>query len=133
MKASLRIAAVAGIALIAAGAAVAGDVRWSVTIGTPVYQQPVYQPAPRPVVVYPPQVVYPAPVVVYPTPQVVYQQPQVIYQQPPVVYQQPRVIYQPQPVYYEERGQWHGRGHGHGYGHRRHYDERGRVVFRVNG
>jgi hypothetical protein len=134
-----KAVAVMGLAVLATGAAHAQDVRWSVTIGTPV---PVY--APRPVVVYPaPQVVYQQPQVVYQQPQVVYQQPQVIYQQPPVVYQQPQVVYTqprviyrpapvvyPQPVYYGPPGYWR-HGHGHG-GHHGGYGRPG-VHIRVAG
>jgi hypothetical protein len=52
-------------ALATAGALAGGmaqardDVQWSITIGTPIYSQPVYQPAP---VVYPARVYQPAPV-----------------------------------------------------------------------
>ena len=116
MKASLRAAAIVGIALVAAGAAHAGgDVRWNVSIGLPfpvVYQQPQVVVLPQPQVVYQqPQVVYQQPQVVYQQPQVIYTQPQVVYAQPPVVYQQPRVVYQPQQVIYSypSRGYRDGR------------------------
>jgi len=53
-------AALALAAALAAGVAQArDDVQWSVTIGTPVYTQPVYEPAP---VYYPAPVYHPAPV-----------------------------------------------------------------------
>ena len=111
----VKVAAVAGLALAAAGSAHAGG-HWSVgvNIGGPVLigqPQPVYVPPP---VVYQPQ------------PQVVYTQPQVVYTQPQVVY--PAGYHYQQPVVVVRGGhRHHGHGHGHhwrghgGHGHRGHW------------
>jgi hypothetical protein len=87
MKAWMATAAVA--AALTAGAAQAGDVSWSVTIGSP-------QPAPR----------------------VIYTPPPVVHAPPPVVYHPAPVVYQPvvygQPVYAIPKGhlkKWHKHGH----------------------
>jgi hypothetical protein len=94
---------------LAAGAAQAGDVSWTVTVGSP-------RPAPR---------------VIYAPPPVVYAPPQVVYHPAPVVYQR---VYQPvyQPVVYTQPGYYippghakhwkkHGRKHGYGYGYAQGY------------
>jgi hypothetical protein len=87
------VAAVAATAW-AAGSAKAGDVSWTVTVGSP-------RPAPR-VIYAPPPVVYaPPPVVYHPAPPVVYQP---VYQ--PVVYAQP--VYAIPPGH---RKHWHKHGH----------------------
>ena len=88
-----KAALVFGIILVAlSGAAAARDnVRFSVSIGAPVYE---YQP-PAPVYYYPP-----------PPPRVVYYAPGPVYYAPPA------------PVYYAPR--WHGHGHGHHNHHRGH-------------
>jgi hypothetical protein len=108
-----------GIAfLCAAPLALANNVDWSVTVGSP---QPIYSP---PVVYSAPQPVYvrPAPVYVQPSP--VYVQPRPVYARPaPVVVQSGYVQYGA-PVIVEER--WHhrhhhGHGHGHGNGHWKHH------------
>ncbi len=78
-------AAVAATALTA-GAAFAGDVSWTVTVGSP-------RPAPR--------VIYAPPPVVYAPPPVVYQR---VYQ--PVVYAQP--VYAIPPGHLKK---WHKHGH----------------------
>ncbi len=91
MKAWMASAAMA--ATLAAGAAQAGDVSWTVTVGSP-------RPVPR-VIYAPPPVVYaPPPVVYHPAP-VVYQP---VYQ--PVVYAQP--VYAIPPGHLKK---WHKHGH----------------------
>jgi hypothetical protein len=91
MKAWMAMAAAA--AALTAGAAQAGDVSWSVTIGSP-------RPAPK-VIYTPPPVVYtPAPVVYTPAPVVV----QPVYQQ--VVYAQP--VHRIPPGHLKK---WHKHGH----------------------
>jgi hypothetical protein len=87
MKAWMALAAAA--AALTAGAAQAGDVSWSVTIGSP-------RPAPK-VIYAPPPVVYsPAPVVYAPAP--------VVYQH--VVYAQP--VHRIPPGHLKK---WHKHGH----------------------
>ncbi len=90
------VAAATGLVL-AAGAAQARDVTWSVTVGSP---QPVFAP---------PRVIYaPPPVVYHPAP--------VVYAPPPVVYRAVPVVYQPVPVYYGPPGHakhWHKKHHRH--------------------
>jgi hypothetical protein len=94
-------AALVALGTAAAGSANAGNVQWSVSVnlppvGTvvsnvPVYEpEPVYYPAPAPVVVYRPA---PPPVVYRPVP---------VYAPPPVVYR-PVPVYAPVPVV---RGGW---------------------------
>lgn len=81
---ALMAAALALTCALSAGAAQAGNVQWSISIGMPFYAPPVYV---QPVPVY----VQPAPVYVQPAP--VYVQPLPIYR--PVV----RVWAPPAPVY----------------------------------
>ncbi len=102
MKAWMIAAAAATV--LVAGAAQAGDVNWSATVGSP-------QHAPR--------VIYAPPPVIYQPPQVAYYP---VYHPVPVVYQQ---VYQPvvyaQPVQYVQRippghmKKWHKHGHKYGY------------------
>lgn len=75
MKAWIAMAAVATMAGLSSTAAQAGDVSWSVTIGSP-------RPAPR-VIYAPPPVVYAPPPVVYAPAPVVYAPAPVVYQVPP--------------------------------------------------
>jgi hypothetical protein len=82
------IAAASAVMALAAGSATAGDVSWTVTVGSP-------RPAPR--------VIYAPPLVVYAPPQVVYQP---VYQS--VVYAQPAYAIPP--------GHWKHR-HQHGWKH----------------
>jgi hypothetical protein len=94
-------AAVAATAL-AAGAAQAGDVSWTVTVGSP-------RPAPR---------------VIYAPPPVVYAPPPVVYVPQPVVYQP---VYHVPPghlKHWKKHGYRHGYGHAYaqGYRHGRHFD-----------
>lgn len=136
-----ELAALAGLAL-AAGAAQARDVYWSVgvqaapgvVVGVGNHRPVVVAPAPvyvQPVPVY----VQPAPVYVHPAP--VYVQPQPQYIVPPVVYTQPHVVY-PGPIYsriehvhtdvwrdhyrrYDHQPGHRWQGHpGHGHGHHKH-------------
>jgi hypothetical protein len=106
MKAWMASTAMA--AALTTGAAQAGDVSWSVTVGSP-------RPAPR-VIYTPPPVIYtPPPVVYHPAP-VVYAPPPVIYAQPRVIYTQPRVVYAPAPVYHVPPGHakhWYKHHHKH--------------------
>jgi hypothetical protein len=103
------IAASAALMALATGAAQAGDVSWTVTVGSP-------RPAPR----------------------VIYAPPAVIYAPPPVVYHPAPVVYhQPAPVYYVSPGhakKWHKHQHRYAYhpgavyvvkgkGHRHHDDD----------
>jgi hypothetical protein len=99
-----RVAALAALALgglLAAGAAQARDVQWSVTIGAPIG-------------------VYAEPAPVYYAPPPVYYRPAPVYVEPAPVY-----YYEPAPVYYRSApaavyigSGWHGHGHGHRHGHR---------------
>ncbi|MBS7807158.1 hypothetical protein [Variovorax sp. PCZ-1] len=96
--------AVVATAALAAGAAQANDVSWTITVGSP-------RPAPR-VIYAPPPVVYsPAPVVYQPAPVVVQRVYQPVYQP----------VYQAAPVvYHMPHGHWkHGHKHGwkHAYKH----------------
>lgn len=106
-----KLAAVAGLALAAAGSAHAGGhVSIGVNLGGPAY------------VSAPPVVVAPQPVYVQPAP--VYQQPGVVYSQPQVVYTQPQVVYT-QPVYpagyyYRPAPVVLGFGYSNGWGHHHH-------------
>jgi hypothetical protein len=106
MKAWMALAAAA--AALTAGSAQAGDVSWSVTIGSP-------RPAPR-VIYTPPPVIYTPPPVVYAPAPVVYQP---AYQQ--VVYAQP--VHRIPPGHLKK---WHKHGYkygyAHGYRHGRHDD-----------
>lgn len=103
MKKTLILAS-ATVALLAAGAAQASNVHWSIginlpPIGTVISNAPVYAPAP----VYMPAPVYaPAPVIVAPPPGVYRPVPR-------VVYQQPVTVGRPVPIVYP--------GYGHGHGH----------------
>jgi hypothetical protein len=95
--ASLAVAA----SLLAAGAAQASNVHWSIGInlppvGTVVSNAPVYAPAP----VYVPAPVYAPPVVYTPAP--------VVYRPAPVVYRPAPVVYRPVPAYH---GGWGDRDH----------------------
>lgn len=125
MKAWMTVVAAAAVAsTLATGAAFAGDVSWTVTVGSP-------RPAPR-VIYVPPPVIYQPPVVYQPAP-VVYQRPPVVYLPAPVVYQPayPQVVYA-QPVQYVQRippghlKKWHKHaykyGYHDGYRHGRHDD-----------
>ena len=110
MKAWIAIAALAAVSM---NAAQAGNVSWTVTVGSP-----------QPRVIYtPPPVIYsPAPVIYSPQP--------VVYHPAPVVYQQAA------PVYYVSPGhakKWHQHQHRYAYhpgavvvvkgrGHRYHHD-----------
>ena len=93
----------ATVARLAAGAAQASNVHWSIginlpPIGTVISHAPVHAPAP----VYMPAPVYaPTPVIVAPPP--------VVYRPVPrMVYQQPVVVGRPVPIVHS------GYGHGHG-------------------
>lgn len=99
MKRSLILGLAAGAALLAAGAAHAGNVQWSIGINLPpvgtvissgpaYYPEPVYYQEPR--YYAPPPVVYRAPPVVY--------SPPVVYRPPVVVYRDTRPVYGA-PVY----------------------------------
>lgn len=101
MKKTLIATFAAAASVLAAGAAHAGNVYWSVgisapAVGTVISNAPVYAPAP--VVVAPPPVVY-APAPVYAPPPVVYRP------APRVVYEQPVVVSRPVPIVY---GGYHG-------------------------
>jgi hypothetical protein len=93
---------------LAAGAAQAGDVSWSVTVGSP-------RPAPR---------------VIYAPPPVVYAPPPVVYEPVRVVYEPVRVVYA-QPAYRIPPGHakhWYKHGYKYGYhdgrkGHRHGRDD----------
>ncbi|TAG25860.1 MAG: hypothetical protein EAZ37_11480 [Burkholderiales bacterium] len=99
------MAAASAAMALTTGVAHAGDVNWSVTIGSP-------RPAPR-VIYAPPPVVYaPPPVVYHPAP-VVYQP---VYQPVPVVYAQP--VYRIPPGHLKK---WHKHGYKYGYGQPRGY------------
>lgn len=99
------VAALAVAALGMSSAAQAGDVTWSIGVGSPgvqlgasnapqvFYRQPVYVPQP-----------------------VYYGQPQVVYSQPQVTYVQPPVVYAPQP-YFVQSG-WAPPGYYRGWGQR---------------
>jgi hypothetical protein len=110
MKAWMKAASVSvfAAAALAAGAAQANDVSWTVTIGSP-------RPAPR-VIYAPPPVVYsPPPVVYYPAP-VVYQP---VY---PLVYQPVPVVYSAAPLYRIPPGHAkHWKKHGYKYGYQQGY------------
>lgn len=84
----------------------AGNVSWSVSIGTP------HPPA---VYVAPPPVVYVQPQPVYVQPQPVYVQPRPVYVQPQTVYVQPGpVVHVGTPIYvYEQPRRHKGRHHQH--------------------
>jgi hypothetical protein len=105
MKAWMGTAAMAAMAasVLTAGAAQAGDVSWTVTVGSP-------RPAPR-VIYAPPPVIYAPPPVVYVPQPVVYQP---VYQ--PVVYAQP--VYRIPPGHLKH---WHKHGYKYGYGYQQGY------------
>ncbi len=110
------IAATATMTLLAAGAAQANDVSWTITVGSP-------RPAPRVIYAPPPVIYQPPPVAYYP----VYQPAPVVVQ--PVVYAQPGYHIPPghskkwhKKAYKYGYGDGYGRGHGHGHGHGRHHD-----------
>lgn len=94
MNKSLIAAVATAASLLAAGAAHAGNVYWSIGIsappvGTVISNGPVYAPvyAPAPVVYAPPPVVYaPPPVVYQPAPRVVYPAPVVVGRPVPIGY-----------------------------------------------
>ncbi|MDQ6680664.1 MAG: hypothetical protein M3Y67_06835 [Pseudomonadota bacterium] len=95
MKRPLILAVAATAALLAAGAAQAADVHWSVginlpPIGTVISNAPFYPPG---------RVYYPAPVRY--SPPVVYQAP--LYGAPPPVYEAPLVVYPAPRPYYGQR------------------------------
>lgn len=104
-------------ALVLAGALAAGvaqardDVQWSVTVGTPVYIQPVYQPAP---------VYYPAPV---------YEAAPVYYY--PVRMYHPAPVYQPAPAYASRH--WRGRDDRDDRDDDRRHRRPGRVYYDADG
>jgi len=112
----LFVPPLAAVALLATGAAQAGNVAWSVGITLPAVTTvvsnlppPVY--APPAVVVAPPPVVYlPAPVVYRPAP--------VVWGPAPVVYVPRAVVRAPRPVVYAPVPGWvphgHWRKHRHG-------------------
>jgi hypothetical protein len=89
-----------GASLLAAGAAQASNVHWSIGInlppvGTVISNAPVYAPVP---VYAPPPVVYaPAPVIYQPAPRVVYRP-------APVVYGPPAYVGRPVPIVYHGGG-----------------------------
>lgn len=87
--------------VLTAPMALAGNVNWSVSVGTP-YPAPVYAPPP-----------------------VVYVQPQPVYVRPRPVYVQPAAVVQYGPTYYVEEGR-HGRhkhrGHHWKHDHHDRYD-----------
>ena len=98
MKRSLILGLAAGAALLAAGAAHAGNVQWSIGINLPpvatvissgpaYYPEPVYYQEPR--YYAPPPVVYRAPPVVY-SPPVVYRPPVVVYRETHALSTEPR-------------------------------------------
>lgn len=119
-----KAAALAALALAAAGSAQAKDVYWSigidaapgVSVGVGNHRPVIVQPAP----------VYAPPPVVYAPPPVVYAPPPVVYAPPPVYhsgYVAGPVIVQRGPAYRSyDHGprRWH-RGHGHGHGHHKHW------------
>ncbi len=110
MKAWMAAAALAALTM---NAAQAGDVSWTVTVGSP---QPRVIYAPPPVIYTPPPVMY------YPAP-VVYQQVyQPVYQ--PVVYAQPVQYVQRIPPGHLKKWHKHGYKYGYaqGYRHGRHDD-----------
>jgi hypothetical protein len=121
MKAWIASAAMA--ATLAAGAAQAGDVSWSVTVGSPrpaphvIYAPPPVVYAPPPVVYHPAPVVYrPAPVMLAPPPMMRLPPPMML-AQPPMMYapMPARVVYGP-PVYHMPPGHakhWKKDGHRH--------------------
>jgi hypothetical protein len=129
MKRPLVLALAAGAALLAAGAAHASDVHWSVGIGLPpvatvISNGPVYGPAP----VYVPAPIYgAAPVYAPPVVDVapVYVPPPVVVA-PPVVYRgwhRPRYVVQRPVVASREvgwQGGWDHDGRGHDQDQRRH-------------
>lgn len=109
MSKSLFAAVAAAASLLAAGAAHAGNVYWSVGISAPAVGT-VISNAP-PVVVAPAPVVYAPPPVVYAPPPVVYEPaPVVVRPVPRVVYGAPVVIGRPVPVGYYGGG-WGDRDH----------------------
>jgi hypothetical protein len=108
MKAWMAVAALAAVSM---NAAQAGDVSWTVTVGSPQ-----------------PRVIYAPPAVIYSPPPVIYTPPPVVYHPAPVVYQQAA------PVYYVSPGhakKWHQHRYAYppaalvvvkGRGHRHHHD-----------
>lgn len=101
----------AGLGALAALPAQAGDVYWSVGVGSPgvgatVSNAPPVVYAPAPVVVAPAPVYTPPPRVVYTPP------PRVVYAPPPTV------VYAPAPVYVVPEGR--GRKHKHKHHHHHH-------------
>lgn len=98
---SFRLLAAAVLAL-AAPLSTAGDVSWSISVGSP----------------------YPAPQVIAPPP-VVYMQPQPVYVRPRPVYVQPATVIQYGPAYYVEEARHKKIKHRHWkhHHHHRHYDD----------
>ena len=111
MKRNWILGLVAAGSLLAAGAAQAGNVQWSIGVNLPpvatvISSGPAYFPAPP--MVYAPSVRYAPPAVVYEEP--VYEGPTVIYREPRPYYRAPTVVYRPGRPFYEGRGAvgWHG-------------------------
>lgn len=97
---ALGILALAGLATLASGAAIAqhhghgGGVRFGISLGVPIYGSGYY---PAPYYTYPaPAYVYPAPPYVYPAPAYSYPAPAVAYSSPPVYIE--RSVAQPAPA-----------------------------------
>jgi hypothetical protein len=93
---------------LTAGAAQAGDVSWTVTVGSP-------RPAPR--------VIYAPPPVVYAPPQVVYAPPPVVYYPAPAVYQPVPVVYHVPPGHWKHRYKHAKHAYKHGYYHGYRHDD----------
>lgn len=110
MKKLLVPALTAG-ALLAAGAAHAGNVQWSIGINLPPVATVISSP-PLPI---PAPVIYAPEPVIYAPPPVIYRPaPRVIYAPAPVVYAPAPVVYRPVPVVYERwvppgHRKWHHR------------------------
>lgn len=110
------MAVLAAVASLAAGAAHADRVYWSVGVNAPNVGT-VISNTPRGVYLPPPPVVYAPPPVVYAPP------PQVVYEPQPSYYYRPapQVVYQPPPIVIEgDRGWRHRHRHHH---HHRHWND----------
>ena len=111
MKRTWILGLVAAGSLLAAGAAQASNVQWSIGVNLPpvatvVSGGPAYYPASP--VVYGPQVRYAPPVMVYDEPE--YEVPTVVYREPRPYYRAPTVVYRSGRPFYDGRGTvgWHG-------------------------
>ncbi len=130
LSAALSAAGLSAVFLgltLAAPAARADNVYWSVGVSPAPGVAVTAGNAPPPRVYVTPQPVYVAPAPsVYTVPQTVYTPPQVVYTTPPVVYTPPQVVYAPSAYYYSQPAPYFMPP---GHGHHRHHGHDGRYRY----